>query len=518
MQLRTPDSNKSKNLDLFGLPAGIVLFLLVLSAIAVTVCSKSSPVYPLNNWDDANCFFTVGKSILNGNVMYQDIFEQKGPLLYFIYSIAYLISGNTFIGAYLIEIVSNFLFLIISAKILLLFTEQKAVYLMPLLAVAVYASPAFEQGGSAEELCLPLIACSVYFGMKSVATEQPVRKREWFIIGFTSGAVLWIKFSQLGFYFAFGLFMLIYYMTKKWHKHLVGLFGFLMLGIATVTLPIMLYFILNNALSSLFEVYFYCNMFVYPVTSVDSKWLGAVYNLYDGFKSFLYYFWPCLLFMIAGGIYAFRHSKRLFVFYIVTILSSFALIYAGGRRYAYYPLILAVFMPLGLAAIYSVLPRKLFALTLSRRSIACLSVFAVMVISLCTMFMFSPNTYMIVYGKEQLPQYKFSKIISETKNATLLNYKFLDGGFYTASGVVPECRFFCGLNIPYLVDEQDKYIEHALVDYVITRDKKYHFKNYELVSSETFETRKNAYNTYYLYKRKADAAISPLNTSEKTNE
>ena len=49
------------------------------------------------------------------------------------------------------------LFLIISAKILLLFTEQKAVYLMPLLAVAVYASPAFEQGGSAEELCLPLI-------------------------------------------------------------------------------------------------------------------------------------------------------------------------------------------------------------------------------------------------------------------------------------------------------------------------------------------------------------------------
>ena len=50
----------------------------IFSVIMITICSKSSPLYPMNNWDDANCFFTVGKAVGNGEVMYRDIFEQKG--------------------------------------------------------------------------------------------------------------------------------------------------------------------------------------------------------------------------------------------------------------------------------------------------------------------------------------------------------------------------------------------------------------------------------------------------------
>ena len=92
-------------------------FLIAAAVFTITIVSTCSPLYPFNPWDDTNCFFTVGRGITQGMVPYRDLYEQKGPLLYFIYSIAYLISGNSFIGAYLIEIVSNFLFLIISAKI-----------------------------------------------------------------------------------------------------------------------------------------------------------------------------------------------------------------------------------------------------------------------------------------------------------------------------------------------------------------------------------------------------------------
>ena len=92
---------------------GIVLVFVIILVTTVfeTICSKCSPIYPLNNWDDANCFFTVGKSIANGSVLYRDIFEQKGPLLYFVYVIAYWISANTFLGAYFIEIAFGVIFL-----------------------------------------------------------------------------------------------------------------------------------------------------------------------------------------------------------------------------------------------------------------------------------------------------------------------------------------------------------------------------------------------------------------------
>ena len=57
-----------------------------------------------NNWDDINSYFSMGKALFNGKVIYRDILDQKGPLLYFIYGIAYLISHQDFFGLYIIEI------------------------------------------------------------------------------------------------------------------------------------------------------------------------------------------------------------------------------------------------------------------------------------------------------------------------------------------------------------------------------------------------------------------------------
>ena len=62
---------------------------------AVSVCSLSSPLYAFNTWVDANCFMTVGKSMLYGLVPYRDLYEQKGPLLYALYALCYLVSHRS---------------------------------------------------------------------------------------------------------------------------------------------------------------------------------------------------------------------------------------------------------------------------------------------------------------------------------------------------------------------------------------------------------------------------------------
>ena len=485
------------------LTVGCLIFLFILAVISITVCSKASRLYPLNNWDDANCFYTVGRAAVNGQVIYKDIFEQKGPWLYFIYSFACLISGNSFLGAYLYEVASFFVFLIFSAKIILLFCDRKAVLLMPLLSAAVCTAPAFEQGGSAEEICLPMIVYGLYAGLRSIVNEKPVSRLEWLFIGITSGAVLWIKFSLLGFYLGCGVFLVFYYIKMKWQKGLVTFLFMLLAGEAIISLPVFAYFLINGALRELFDVYFYCNIFVYSVRPVDSRILAVLLNLFEGTKSLLYSFGFGVGMIIFGGVYLFFRSKRMFGFVLSSIVCAFLLIYIGGRRYIYYSLILSVFAPLGLVMLYKILEHIFREKNRCVRSINNAFGCCMLAYALLTAFLWSPNVYMMKYSRSDMPQYKFAETISETENATILNFRFLDGGFYTASGILPSCRFFCGLNIPYATSEQDRYVHDGDVDYLITRDMPLTFENYELVRVESFEAHRNDYSVYYLYRKTA---------------
>ena len=485
------------------------------SILCITICSKSSPIYPFNNWDDANCFFTVGKSITNNIVMYKDIFEQKGPLLYFIHTLAYLISHTTFIGVYFFELITCFLFLFISYKTLRLFIDSNVIYSIPIIAVIIYSSRALSHGGSAEEFCLPCVALCNYFGIKALKNNENINWKNWLVVGVTSGAVLWIKFSLLGFYIGFGIVFAILYIKKRQIKCLFQAFFSLVIGIVAVSLPILLYFIINNAVFDLFEVYFYDNLFIYTVNSTGNILYNFFENLYHGFTSFAANYILGIIMIIAGIIYLIiylllvRKRHAILIYCVVTILCTFLLIYSGGRDYQYYSFLFSIYVPFGILLFHSlvrIFTNGIFKIHTKKRYI--IIPLGVVIYSSCLIFMFesSANTYMLKYSKEDMPQFKFNEVISQTENPTLLNYGFLDGGFYTVSNIMPNCKYFCGLNIPYneIKKTQDDFIENEMIDYVVTRGNplsKSQQVHYKYVRSAVFETTENHYSTYYLYKK-----------------
>ena len=59
------------------------VLLILVSFCSLLFCTKNSWLYSFNDWVDGNAFFTMGKGMVNGLVPYKDLFEQKGPLLYF---------------------------------------------------------------------------------------------------------------------------------------------------------------------------------------------------------------------------------------------------------------------------------------------------------------------------------------------------------------------------------------------------------------------------------------------------
>ena len=80
---------KNKNLKVY-------IYCLIVAFLFLLIATKSSPLYVCNDWVDSNIFFNIAKGIVHGEVPYRDLFEQKGPLLYFAYIIPYLISNDTF--------------------------------------------------------------------------------------------------------------------------------------------------------------------------------------------------------------------------------------------------------------------------------------------------------------------------------------------------------------------------------------------------------------------------------------
>ena len=76
----------------------VLAFSMAVGFAMIAICSRTSFLYPFMDGVDQNCFMTVGKGMMNGLVPYRDLFEQKGPLLYFLHGLAWLVSHDTWLA------------------------------------------------------------------------------------------------------------------------------------------------------------------------------------------------------------------------------------------------------------------------------------------------------------------------------------------------------------------------------------------------------------------------------------
>ena len=126
-------------------------FALLASFAVLTVCSKNSFLYPMNDWVDVNCFFTVGRGMRHGLTPYLDLYEQKGPLLYAVFALAAWISETSFLGVFLIEAACFAAFLYFSGRTAEVLSGNPLAFGLTAagLGIGIPLSPAFSHGGSA---------------------------------------------------------------------------------------------------------------------------------------------------------------------------------------------------------------------------------------------------------------------------------------------------------------------------------------------------------------------------------
>lgn len=504
----------------------IILSCFLAAVIPLMICSKSSPLYPFNDWPDVNMFLTMGRGMLNGRVPFVDLLEQKGPYVYLVGGIAWLISHRGFQGYFLFELAGFFFFAYYAYRTIRLYTRRPALWVLPLLCGGIASAKSFVHGGSLEELSLGIFAYAVYSLLRFLKEEEngPMPVRTLVLNGLWAGILFWSKFTLSGLYIIWLAAVALRLMgSGKWRELLRSAGIFLGVMLAT-TVPWLIYFGSNGAMGEWLGAYLWDNIFGYAEWG-DSSFLytlrRAVGNILSSLKdrgNRTYSF-----FVAAGALTCICCPARIMSWKEKTALAFMGLamgigIFIGETKHDYYGLPLSVFSifgGLGLVMlsgpVWEPLGRRMKK---ASGPVYAVCLLAMLAVCAAITFRISPNTYLISVEREQMPQFRFARRIQESQDESLLNYGFLDGGFYTVLDQVPEERAFCILNRnpDRMLAEQNTYVREGRSRFLVTwkayeaseeelRELPVVSERYDLVDFLYFEFEGDS-RTYALYERR----------------
>ena len=511
-----------------------------ISFLLMLLLTRSSFLYPYNNWDDSNSYFSMGKSMFHGILIYRDIFDQKGPYLYFLYGLCSLVSGTTFRGVFLMEILLGAADLLLIGRILKLFCRpQTAAFLSPILLACMCASKSFYWGGCAEEICLPFLLFPLYVLLRTLQHNRRTgfSPRDVFLSGLCCGFVFCVKFTLMGFFLGFALSVIL---TCRSFREFARLAGWFLLGTLLPFIPWVIYFGITGGLDDWYRVYIYTNVFLYSDFGANSHGASASQKIYDLAKLL---YWLILdnlqyfIFVIAGLLWMLLRKGASFAGRIAPALMfalTFLFIYIGGAHLPYYAFPLTAFAVTGMAGAGVLLDRIAARVVLqksipadgarkagsSRRTtgnimLVTASLLLSLVISYAVIFRYSWNMDYLGTPKDQIFLTSFTEDINKDREAgivdkdhtTLLNIGCLDSGLYTTTGIYPTCYWFQTQTLPggEVDREQLSYILEGRTDYIVARDSypEAIFEHYEQIN-EFHQTLQPQDFTYYLFRKKTE--------------
>lgn len=493
-----------------------ILLLSIFTFLLLFFCSQMSPLYPINDWSDVNLYFNIGKSMTQGHTLYTEAFDHKGPLIFFIYAIGYIISNDSFLGVFIIELLcwlAMSFTIYLSARIFL----KKSYSLIASMTFLALILKFTGQGGSAEEFILIFESITLCLFLRYFKSDNARHIPAYMLIhGVLFSATVFIKINLAIFWIFPILAIFINILINKEYKNLFINFIAFIGGILIVAFPIWLYLYINNAVSDAYDIYIVFNRKYANVLSFAGIIKTLLVRAYDLLRSNIIIF----ILSLTGILYfPVRHIKNPIGKFglILSGISLYTVIFMGLSFHYYYPLPFCIFVSLGLIAVIYWIGDYI---TIKESK--------PIYYFITTIVLLAGINYKSFFGiggsvllRQERPDnmaFQFNEIISEERNPTLLNLGFgLGNSVFTVGNIDPTVRYFITPNIPHgmypdLRDSQTEYVKNKEVEFIILtnfsvnydyfKDLPEFYNNYTLV--DTYISNELIYRTfhiYYLYKR-----------------
>jgi hypothetical protein len=249
---------------------GTWLWLGLIGVVAVAALLPAAPYAQIPATDSA-IFLYFGRGILNGQLPYRELLDNKPPLVFFLNALGLAFDGGSRWGVWALQLI-----FVLAAAVWAFFYLRKHFKEW----VAAYAALAFlvnlvlvlERGNLSEEYALPFVFGGLLL-FSGLDNQKGFRWRS-YLFGASFSMALMAKQTMVGLWLALGLIYLVQVISSREWRRLWEVARWAAGAVAGL-LPWILYFAARGILGDFWDVAFYFN-FIYSATSKNPDRLAAL--------------------------------------------------------------------------------------------------------------------------------------------------------------------------------------------------------------------------------------------------
>jgi hypothetical protein len=252
--------------------------LAVLLAIILVLLLPLSPALTPMPGRDSGVFLYTGQQILQGQIPYRDVWDHKGPILFFINAIGLRLFNGSAWGVWLMVAIALWLSVVMCFLLLRrLFTTWAAVFATIALVCSI---DLLAFGYNKTELyALPLQFIAFYLFYE---IEQHGQVRWWgFGLGLTFALTFFLQQNLAVLWGVIVLYWIARAVYLRTWKLLFRQLSTFLLGFLAVALPLFVYLASYNALEAYFNAAFGYNFVYSSDTNMLKKLVSPIYGLYE---------------------------------------------------------------------------------------------------------------------------------------------------------------------------------------------------------------------------------------------
>jgi hypothetical protein len=320
----------------------------ILFAITCIFVLLQSPLAPCANGVpgvDSGVFIYSAKKIMSGQLMYKDIFDHKGPVLYIIDIIGLKLSpADSYTSIWMLEVLSLFaacIFVYKTGK--LLFNKQ--VSILGVISALFFMIPLLIGGNLTEEWAILNIAIAQYIFAQYFLKKHYFNKTQLFLLTISFLSTFLLKSNMVAIWAAFGIVIGFNLVSEKKYIEIAKYLTLIILYSILCLAPLFIYAIHKNILNEAI----FC-IFKYNSTRYISDY-GEIWRYFEKIILGKYYipkivvvsFLALIIQIIYSGFKRTQTDNYLFkISFILTFLLS-VFVCSIGMRFEHYFLI---FMPI----------------------------------------------------------------------------------------------------------------------------------------------------------------------------